>query len=211
MDSSNTIDFALSGKIRVGSHAQWAELIWRLVKDNASAFQHFLGFCPLEELYVQGTNGCLRTIREGAFYPNEAQRAALYYPADFFRLHCKELAVLQGSMRVLEERPRTEVHVQCSILVTRDAQLLESASCFKRTWVNEDDWAEEVQYVHVTQLREKWHLLNGLAQHGGSQKILSGIVELARLNYVRREAMAKKALQVFEKFRAVSERIDLDS
>ena len=210
MDSSGTIDFALSGKIRVGSHARWAELIWRLIEDNASAFKHFLGFCPLEELYVQGTNGCSRTVRKGAFYPDEGQRVTLHYPPDFFRLHCKELAVLEESIRVLEGRPRTEVHEQWSVLVTRDAQLLASGIGFTRTWVNEDDCTEEVQYASAMYLPKQGPLWNKL-NYRGSQKILSGIVEFARMNYVRREEMAKKALQVFEKFHAVSERIELES
>ena len=206
MDTSNTIDFLMTGKTSSLSNEEWARFTWRVIDEIRPSFEHFLGFRPLREFHEQTASGTIRSFVPGY----------LVYPGclSMMETYCKELVVLLATSRG-EFNIHVEHHEKRSLLVTRQAQFLiqnlKYSSCYD-TPVHvrrENVRREKVMYCEIsvldcTSFAEFLH-------RGGSihfyKKVIDSIVALAGDTWGRRQKMVEKDLETYKKLQAISGRV----
>ena len=197
MDTSNTIDFLVTGQLAELSRDEWAMLIWRMVHEVSPSFEYFLGFRPLHEFHDRAANGTMRSFVPGY----------LTCPVSATETYCKELTVLVATSWDKVGDARSEhFHVR-SLLITRKAQFLLQNLMYSTTYTAEST-TQEVTCCAVCVLDfEAFAMLLRCGDSTCYGKVIDSIVALAGDTWGRRQKMVEKDLETYKKLQAISGRV----
>lgn len=199
MDTSNTINFVLDGKVKCLSSAEWAQIIWSVVERNRSSFQHFLGFQPMREFHERKADGGIRTSLANA----------IQYPSsELFERHCREVAVLEASSSSCENV--VVEHHKKSLLMTREGSFYLHVLKYRSSYSSIPEKSKEevilcrVFYVDYEKFLE---IFGEYGKKNLGVRVLGAVVALAGATYDRRKKMTEKDLETYEKMAAVYNRV----